>query len=120
LLGNDQNAISSWEFGWDEIWVRTCTECGTGVNDDDVYIGADHEDYCQNCFYNLFDTCSTCGETHWQVDVTYIDGDLYCDDCRDHRFTFCDGCGDYVPHSANVRLNEETQEWECDNCAEGA
>lgn len=81
-----------------------CYNCGDALSEYDIYWGADDMAYCESCYYQIFDSCSHCGETHYQQDIRYVDGEYYCPYCFDRYCTECAECGEpIVKRSAKQR-----------------
>lgn len=109
--------IGRLDLGWPELYGYTCENCGTGLSEDEYLYGADEYIYCERCYYRLFDSCSWCGETYWQEDITAVDNDYLCRDCLENRYAVCDGCGEFVRND-KVHHDEENDKTYCETCAE--
>lgn len=84
IIGNPETManIHRYDFRWDDMYCESCYSCNDPVDEYDVYIGADGNAYCEHCYYELFDSCERCGETHWRENITYTgDSRLLCHDC---------------------------------------
>jgi len=66
-----------------------CLECGTVTENNRGGI-------CYDCAGVDRSTCACCGERFNSDDMTWIDGEGYCGDCRDNNFSVCDHCNEYV------------------------
>jgi len=69
----------------------TCSHCGDF--DPDCAVGADGDNYCENCFEELFTTCDDCGELVWLDDSVFVDNEVLCDSCADDYY--CINCNEY-------------------------
>ena len=78
-----------------------CKCCGCLINEDDVYLGCDGEQYCVDCFGELFQVCEICGDLSWREDCTYIESsdEIVCLDCLNDNFTECSHCGKLIRNS---------------------
>lgn len=108
------DSLDSYDFEWADINEYECYNCGDGLTEDETYTGADGETYCLDCFYNRFDTCYECGETHWHEDLIYIGDYDYCEECAERLFICCDNCGEYVLPEQITNTPEGDL---CENCA---
>jgi len=72
-------------------WV-TCADCGQRVRADEaLYCDGDY--YCSNCVT----TCPQCGDRiPRSMELTEIDGRMYCGHCLSNHFAMCDDCGELV------------------------
>lgn len=103
-----------YDFQWgDQEYYDTCANCGDGLHEDEGYYAPDDNTYCESCYYELFDTCELCGETHDREHITYVEStrENVCHECLDARFTMCDNCGDYYPIGD---VYERGGEWYCE------
>lgn len=109
--------IQSWVFEWQPInySVYNCYECGRTIEDDEVYVGVDDERYCESCFYEIFDTCSHCGETHYRDDLTYVEstGEDVCNYCLYRHFTTCNHCEEFFRINSVIIVGQSIY---CRNC----
>lgn len=106
--------------------VRVCYDCGQFIHiGDDALCGADGEWYCEDCFYDNFDFCESCGEPVYNDDViiahssAYSRHDVptcYCPDCARRHAWQCDICGDwYIDDAFSIETEDGTV---CENCAD--
>jgi len=87
----------SYNFNWEEINVYICHYCGKTLNEDEMYVGADDEQYCSRCFHDIFAYCDSCDETTYRDNLTYTDDNQdVCESCLDSNYTRCENCGTYV------------------------
>lgn len=59
--------------------------------------------------------CPFCGEEYDEVDMTYIDGDWVCDDCRDDHFFLCGHCDEWHGVDFMYSINDGRDYW-CESC----
>jgi hypothetical protein len=45
--------------------------------------------------------CNHCNDNSAEASMTYIDGDYYCNNCRDDNFYYCDNCDEYGSEPLN-------------------
>lgn len=107
--------IREWVFDWTPIYVSVCYDCGTIIEDEDYFVGADEERYCENCFYERFEICSHCGRAEYREELTYIEstGEDVCVYCLDRHYTTCNQCGEFF---RNRDVNPVGDRQYCDNC----
>lgn len=60
--------------------------------------------------------CSSCGEMIGEGEYTIIDGEVYCNDCRDDLFAKCDDCGEWVGKDSLTRVKSGDRV--CEDCIE--
>jgi len=108
-------SISAWDFEWDDEYVVVCYSCSTILNEYETYRGADDEDYCTDCYYEKFDSCSHCGDAIWQDDANYAEDETWCDHCFESRFVRCDDCGEAVRIGDAVGVGDGTY---CESCGD--
>ena len=75
-------------FYLDEYYC--CYECDDTLDEDSVYYGPDDHHYCDNCFYQRWDSCEHCGEVYDRDDIHEVNGHYLCEWCRDDRFEHCE------------------------------
>lgn len=90
--------ITRYDFDWEDY--HGCYNCGRAINQDDEYYGADGEIYCERCYYDRFDSCYRCGETHYMEDLTIAEDELICEYCLNHHYSLCPRCNEY--HRAEI------------------
>lgn len=107
--------IEYWDFSIEGEDAYTCNRCGRIMEDGDQYTGADSEEYCESCFYDIFDICEHCSETYWSEDMHYIESAGYtvCQWCYDHHFSDCDHCGETFRNRDIVEVGERSY---CEDC----
>ena len=54
--------------------VDECSHCGRSIWRDDSRNG----EYCQDCYDNLYETCTECGDDVCRDDVCYHNDEPYC------------------------------------------
>lgn len=72
--------IQTFDFGW--YVPKGCYYCGTELGDYNCYLGADGNDYCEDCYSDMFDACDKCGETFEVDDMHYGDVERLCYYCH--------------------------------------
>ncbi|MBZ0310187.1 MAG: hypothetical protein K8I82_29270, partial [Anaerolineae bacterium] len=76
--------------------------------------GADDHPYCENCFFETFDYCRECGETHYMEDLIYVEDEgEYCEYCFDRYAVTCENCGTHV---LRRWADSRGDKWYCENC----
>lgn len=104
---------SDYDFGWEDIYRDICYRCDRPVFEDDLYFGLDDNPYCQDCFYEIFDTCESCYETHWREDITHTGDHRYlCHDCLEKLgYEECADCHE-IYRADDMTLHED--QWYCE------
>mgnify|MGYP001586225738 FL=1 len=69
-----------------------CDECEECTRLDNMY-GYNGNNYCEDCYSNLFSNCNECGNTFRQGNLSYHNGDDYCQRCYSNLFGDCNKCG---------------------------
>lgn len=85
--------------------VVTCEVCGAVIED-----GAEYETVegtvCEECYYDHFRECESCGDAIREEDAVAVYdrlGDVHaivCEDCAQRWFYYCEECGRYFTESA--------------------
>ncbi|WP_026487618.1 hypothetical protein [Caldanaerobius polysaccharolyticus] len=74
-----------------------CYACGEMYNEDELYVGADDNYYCERCWDERFIRCYHCDEVIWAEDsYCGADGEYYCEECWEDRFITCYHCGETI------------------------
>lgn len=100
-----------------------CHDCGKIVALCDMRIGCDDEQYCEDCFGELFDTCERCGDVFWRDDATEVythEGRYsasWCPECVDWYASHCEHCDEYVE---NDDIRDVDGDNICINCCENS
>lgn len=76
--------IHAWDLRY-EVEHTQCYNCGDVMSYDESYRGNDDNDYCQDCFYDLFDSCERCGEAFEIGEGHEVNGEIWCDYCKRNR-----------------------------------
>ena len=95
-----------------------CSRCGETTSFDYGFESPDWEWYCEYCYIRFadFSRCEDCEETHWNYEMTCVNGYGYvCDDCFVDGYFICDDCGESF---SNDERNEVGSEVYCDSCYE--
>ncbi len=98
------DTISRHDFEWGDY--AACESCGVSLGEEDIYYGANDGVYCENCFYEMFDTCEYCGEAHWREDIIYLEEGRYqylCEHCVTRLYVRCHECDEWT-HRSEARL----------------
>lgn len=102
-----------YDLGW-ETNEDHCHDCGRALDEDDTYIGADDEMYCQRCYDESFDDCAHCGRSEFRDNTTYIDGmGAVCDTCLDRHYVRCETCEEWIVNDDSVVHQDE---YYCRDC----
>lgn len=72
--------------------------------------------FCDECTCETY-VCDNCGDYYeYDDDLTRIDDEYYCDECRDRLFVRCDDCGEYFREGNGYDV--EGGEVVCESCYE--
>lgn len=71
----------------------TCSRCDAEIPEDESF-QYDSEDYCEDCYNELFTTCDDCSETIPSEDAHYCNDETLCDDCFDNNYFNCESCNE--------------------------
>jgi len=109
------NEIESHDFDMEGEDAYTCHSCGRLIDENDRFVGADDNDYCEGCYYEIFDSCEHCGSTHYREDLTYVESAEYdvCEWCLEHNYDLCDKCEEY---HRNHQLTHVGEKQYCADC----
>ena len=89
---------------------RLCCECGSHIDEDEMYHLADREDYaCGDCAYH----CEDCGEMHAAGSMR--EGESICSWCHDRNYTECEDCNVSVRDEEIMHTEDGTV---CPDCME--
>ena len=107
--------IDSWDFEMVGDDAYTCNHCGRLIDDNDDYVGADDEHYCESCFYDRFNTCEHCGSVYYTEDLIYVESVGYdvCEWCLNHNYNTCDQCDEYFRTRSLTQVGERQYCHEC-------
>lgn len=117
LSAYDGNYVLQFTNGTFEEGYR-CEDCGNYLGHDaDVYSGPDGNDYCEECYYERFFCCDSCGQMHYNDDrIDTATGVCICESCFDRYYFRCENCGEvFNSNQAYVVSNGECV---CDDCFE--
>lgn len=82
--------------------TSTCLLCGRNTANSETF-------YCYNCDDSHI--CCECGNSIYEDDSIYIDGECYCRECC----SYCDECDEYHVGD-NVQYVVSTDRWVCQDC----
>ena len=72
--------------------------------------------YCEDCYYDTFEHCAYCDDTHYTDDTRYIEymDETVCDGCFSEHYFICKDC----QNSTNNSHRYETVDgyWYCEDC----
>jgi hypothetical protein len=93
-----------------------CDNCDIVMPADDLItrtLDIGEMNLCSECEDGLF-ICSHCEKASFNDDLARINGEFYCDDCRNEQFFFCESCQRYYDRDAMSELpNGESS---CNDC----
>lgn len=136
----DAKALYSGHYYYDmeiePISGRKCYNCDCVMDDDRTYTVRDN-DYCEDCFNEIFYTCEACECDEYftsdEICHTQDTGVYYCEYCARNGRRFrnwygqqtgsaplyqCSHCSDWYQNVDNVRITEDTNEVYCESCAD--
>jgi len=94
-----------------------CDRCGERVHEDNLCTSNNYENFCEDCYNDVYTTCEHCGHEIRRRESTYAHGDYYCHGCFSDLFTYCHRC-DEIIHIDDANFNEDDDEYYCDACYE--
>jgi hypothetical protein len=108
---------SDYDLDWEDDGAYACYNCGTRLNEYDMYFGADDNTYCEHCYYDRFDSCEQCSNTHWREDIIHTGDSRYlCERCLDREsYQSCDNCGEWYPADTMQYVDDQLY---CEGCRE--
>lgn len=92
-----------------------CVDCGE-IIPKDVATKTNNGYVCEDCLEN-YCYCNNCEKYYHCYDTTYIDGNIYCDNCRDDLFTVCNDCNEWV-NLDDALWVEDGEYYICESCYE--
>lgn len=105
-------------IGIDAGWAitKTCKACG------DAFVTNDEgAEICTFCADDMV-KCEECGEYVNKNDATEINGDRYCESCRDDNYIGCESCGEWIALGDDIEVRVSiirgaavTEQW-CEDC----
>jgi hypothetical protein len=105
-----------------------CYSCERKITENEMYHAPNGENYCADCYYEVWSDCEHCGETHYREDMSYIDGTgEVCERCIDRHYSYCGRCYEYYANDEIIVIEGEYEycHWHaeeiaipCDNCGE--
>lgn len=77
-------------------YIVACPACGRPVRYDHLAKDAYGDDMCPDCLIAAgYVKCDHCGEWIDEDETTEVDGETWCEDCRDNDAYKCDSCGEF-------------------------
>jgi len=61
--------------------LATCENCGDMLWRDNAYRNEDGDDYCENCYSDIYTMCDRCNSEIARDDASYNDDGCYCESC---------------------------------------
>lgn len=110
-------ATTSYDFRWDDVVQFHCANCGQPLLEGENFYAPDDNDYCEDCYYHLFESCDHCGEVCDRDDVQYVDSvqESVCKWCLQRDFDTCYECGEYFKVESLHEHEDEQFCWQCLN-----
>jgi hypothetical protein len=97
-----------------------CKECSFICNgcqrvaDKDYATFQGGDNYCEDCYHELFTNCEECGDTITREEGHYVDDvGEFCQTCYKDKFVKCQGCNTIIERSS---ANEIVDDYYCDEC----
>lgn len=63
-------------------------------------------------------TCDNCGDRYDNDDLYFINGESYCESCKDRLFGYCERCEEYLDQNEINRVDHRNYTYLCDSCIE--
>lgn len=111
------SAISHHDFGWDDVHIDTCYNCGDALMEGEGYYAPDDNTYCEYCYDRLFSSCERCYETFHNEDLHFVESahESVCSYCRVEYFDVCQGCSEWFEQEDLHEHAEDLYCWQCLN-----
>lgn len=96
---------------------RQCYQCESWFDKDAVEavsVDRDTELYCETC-KDAIPVCDRCNEH--TTETHSVDGDSWCESCRDDHAVRCDDCRDWFDADDNNGMSHGS-DWYCESCSE--
>lgn len=107
------DTLQKHNFGWENIYLKRCYDCGEVHSDDDMRHGPDDRPYCDGCFDANFAYCAICDEAYDHENLSYVDDQDVCEWCLRDHYENCTTCGEHVYRRSTRRRGEK---WYCTRC----
>lgn len=105
----------------EEVVLRTCPECHSQHDEDDVHYWydvyrSDHgEPICGDCYETNWFECENCQDIYHTDEAQYTNWGNVCDECLSSIFIYCEGCSEHQ-HQDDCG-DDENYEY-CNSCFE--
>ena len=91
-----------------------CVACSEVVEDDDKRTNDDGDVYCEDCYYERYDTCEACGDEAVTGSLNDCNGSYYCNVCADDKgYKQCEDCDEWKKDCMYVT---DADKWVCESC----
>jgi hypothetical protein len=71
-----------------------CCNCGSTVENDNEFHSNYDGPYCETCYYELYSSCESCGDTVDNESIIECEGNYVCERCADREYPECDITGE--------------------------
>jgi len=95
-----------------EIVFVDCSSCADSTLPEDVRVDDNGDNFCEDCYYEVYEQCGTCGDEMSSEDSHNIGDDVLCEGCFYDYNTYCNDCGDATS------LDYTNDDGVCDDCDE--
>ena len=89
--------VDRYDLEFDIPYMERCANCDRMLHEDEIRYGSDDLPYCDDCYYDHFESCSYCGEPELQSEANTFDhhGDYVCERCLQHYYRQCGTCEEF-------------------------
>ena len=109
LLTEQPATLSKFDFQIDVDYM-SCEYCGRSINEDNCYCSPSGESICEDCYYENFFCCCSCGDDYSHDERHVFNVWEYCDECIDKVAVYSDFHGAYISKE-NAFYLDYTDEW---------
>lgn len=98
VVGEQAKIVNISKYDFEIYTPHSCERCGRDMGENG-YTTPNDEEWCSDCFYDLYDYCYHCDSACHRDNLTYIESverDV-CDYCLNRYYSYCDYCDSYYP-----------------------
>jgi ribosomal protein S26 len=95
-----------------------CCNCGEEILADDSITSYSGDNYCEECYHEMYVHCDECGQEVYRDDSFYVNGRYLCMDCFGDSYVVCEHCGEPILLEDAIEDEDNEGEYYCGNCIE--